>query len=125
MAVVTDLSFQQINDAASAPIFTINGNVITLNINTLTGDTFASLADLGVSEVLYKLRRFCGDATETANAAVSENERLLSFPPFTFAPPNSNGDVSVTQIQTFRIPLAVNTVKGSNPQVAQVIGDET
>lgn len=115
MAVITDLSFEQVNEAAPAPIFSINGNVITLNVNALTGDTYAAIADLGVSEVLYKLRRFCGDAAASANALVEDNERLLSFPPFTFAPPNANGDVSVTQIQTFRIPLAVNTVTGTNP----------
>jgi hypothetical protein len=122
MAIVTDLTFEQINDAAIADseigeaIFSFNNGILSLNIGKLTGDTFTGLENLGVVESMFKLRKLCGEAQTAVNAEIANNpsEQLSSFPPFTFGIPSAQGLVAVTQVQTVQLPLMANTVVGTN-----------
>lgn len=122
MATVTDLTFEAINNAAIADssigqaIFSITGDTISLNVKTLTGDSFSGLTDEGVLEFMYKLRKLCSDAQATVNelVATDPSEELNSFPPFTFGIPSADGLVEVSQVQSMFIPLASNSVKGIN-----------
>jgi len=120
MAAITDLTFEQLNDAAIADsqigeaIFSYSNGVLSLNLNKLTGDNFTDLDNEGVCESLFKLRKLAGDAQVLANSTVLPNEQLTSFPPFTFGLPSAQGLVRVSQIQTVQLPLLANTVVGTN-----------
>lgn len=121
MAAITDLTFEQLNNAAIADenmgeaIFSISGDTITLDIKKLTGDSFTAITDEGICEVMFKLRKLCSDAQEVVNTTVTNpDEELTSFPPFTYGLPSAQGLVTVNQIQTVQLPLLANTVKGTN-----------
>lgn len=122
MAKVSDLTFEQLNDAAIADenigeaIFAYAGGVLSLNIGKLTGDTFAGLTDAGFIEALFKLRKLAGEAQVAVNDAIATtaSEELTSFPPFTYGIPSATGLVAVTQIQTVQLPLMANTIVGTN-----------
>lgn len=120
MANIVDLSFDELNAAAIADpnigqaIFSFAGDTITLDIKKLNGDAFSAITDLGILEMMFKLRRLAGSAQETANLAVLPEEQLTSFPPFTYGLPSSEGLVRVNQIQTVQLPLLANTVFGTN-----------
>lgn len=122
MAIVSDLSFDSINDAAIADssigqaIFSISADAILLDLKKLTGDSFTALTDEGFCEVMFKLRKLAGDAQTAVNAAVATtpSEELTSFPPFTYGIPSDQGLVAVTQVQTVQLPLLANTVVGTN-----------
>jgi len=120
MAAITDLTFEQLNDAAIADanigeaIFSFAGDTITLDIKKLTGDAFSAITDEGVCEALFKLRKLAGDAQTEVNSTALPDEALTSFPPFTYGLPSANGLVRVNQIQTVQLPLLANTVVGTN-----------
>ncbi len=113
MAAKTDLTFEELNTALGATVFSLSGSDIVMSVSALTGDTYAALTDEGVIEALYKLRSACGTAQDTANEALAAGEQLDSFPGFSFSPP-ADGYVTVTQTQTVRIPLDTATVIGTN-----------
>lgn len=122
MAIVSDLTFQSINEAAIADpnigvaVLSITGDVISLDVKALTGDSYAALSDEGVLEMMFKLRKLCTDAQVATNAAVANDptEELNSFPPFSYGIPSATGLVDVSQTQTMRIPITSNTVVGVN-----------
>ncbi|WP_342597701.1 hypothetical protein VKI21_06985 [Cyanobacterium aponinum UTEX 3222] len=121
MAAITDLTFEQLNNAAIADpnigeaIFSFAGDTITLDVKKLTGDSFTAITDEGICEVMFKLRKLCSEAQETVNESVVDpDEQLTSFPPFTYGLPSAQGLVTVNQIQTVQLPLLANTVKGTN-----------
>ena len=122
MAIISDLTFEQVNEAAIADanigeaIFSYAGGILSLDIGKLTGDTFAGLTDAGFVEAIFKLRKLAGEAQVAVNEdiATTPAEQLTSFPPFTYGIPSATGLVSVTQIQTVQLPLMANTVVGTN-----------
>lgn len=113
MAVKSDLNFDELNDALGGSAISFAGDDISISVKAITGDTYSALTDEGVIEFLYKFRSACSVAQNTANAVLADGEKLDSFPGFSFSPPN-NGNVSVTQTQTFSIPLDTSTVQGTN-----------
>jgi hypothetical protein len=122
MAKVTDLTFTQLNDVATQDpdiadnIFSIINNKLVLDIGVLTGDNYSTPEESGICEVMFKLRKLCGEAQIAVNALIATTpaEQLTSFPPFTFGIPSAQGLVGVTQVQTVQLPLMANTVRGSN-----------
>lgn len=122
MAIVRDLTFEQLNDAAIADpnigeaIFSYASGAITLDAQKLTGDTFTALTDEGFLEVIYKLRKLAGEAQIAVNAdiATTPDEELTSFPEFSYGLPSSEGFVDVTHVSTYQLPLGVNTIYGTN-----------
>lgn len=122
MAIVSDLTFQSINEAAIADpnigvaVLSITGDVISLNVKALTGDAYTALTDIGVLEMMFKLRKLCTDAQVATNEAIATTpaEELNSFPPFSYGIPSASGLVDVSQTQTMRIPIVSNTVVGVN-----------
>ncbi|AUC61768.1 phage hypothetical protein [Cyanobacterium sp. HL-69] len=122
MATVTDLTYEQLNDAAIADpnigeaVFTFAGDTVSLDIKKLTKDTNAGLTDAGVLEFMYKLRKLAGEAQIAANDAIATtpDEELTSFPNFSFGIPSEEGFVEVTQVATYQIPLGINQVIGTN-----------
>lgn len=120
MSAIKDLTFEQLNDAAIADsqigeaIFSFSGGILSLDLNKLTGDNFTGLANEGVCESLFKLRKLAGDAQVEVNTGVAPAEQLTSFPPFTFGLPSAAGLVRVSQIQVVQLPLLANTIVGTN-----------
>jgi hypothetical protein len=122
MAIVTNLTFDELNDAAIADssigqaVFSFSGDTISLDIKKLTGDSFTSIENSGVVEFMFKLRKLAGEAQLAVNTAVATTpqEQLTSFPQFTYGIPSASGFVPVTQIQTIQIPLNANTALGTN-----------
>lgn len=122
MAIVKDLTFEQLNDAAIADsnigeaIFAYAGGILSLDIGKLTGDTFTGLTDEGFMEFMYKIRKLAGEAQIVVNTAIATtpDEELTSFPSFSFGFPSEEGLVDVTQTTTYQIPLGINTIVGTN-----------
>lgn len=122
MAIVQDLSFAALNTEAvalpsiAAPIFTLSGTDILMNVSVLTGDTFTALTDTGFIEMMYKIRKLATLAQTTVNEAIATTpeEELTSFPPFSFSLPSSEGLIEVTQVQTVTLTLDDNVIVGAN-----------
>jgi hypothetical protein len=124
MAQVTDLTFQELNDAAIAnqnigvPIFSISDDTIMLDIKKLTGDSFTALSDAGFLKLMYKMVNLAIEAQKTVNSAIVDEEDeeetspLDCFKQDSFSPIHPDGYVTVTQHQKFKIPITVNTVIG-------------
>jgi hypothetical protein len=112
--MATDLTFQQVNDTFTQPIFTISGSTISLNVALLTGDTYTALTDTGVVECCFKLLRTCYQSQKDLNGNNTTN-RLESFTsPFYGTvqetnPPTIQGSITVTG----KIPLNVDNVIGT------------
>lgn len=112
--MATDLTFQQVNDTFTQPIFTFSGSTISLNVALLTGDTYTGLSDNGVVELCFKLLRACYQSQKDLNGNNTTN-RLDSFTsPFYGTvqetdPPTIQGSITVTA----QIPLNVDNVIGS------------
>ena len=122
MAIVKNLTYEQLNDAAIADlsigqaIFSLSGDTIMLDVKKLTGDINTAIDNSGVVEFMFKLRKLAGEAQTAVNAAVATTpqEQLSSFPPFTYGIPSASGFVPITQIQSIQIPLNANTALGTN-----------
>jgi hypothetical protein len=80
MAAITNLTFEQINDEATAPVFTYAAGDITLSLSALTGDTYTGLTDAQVVEAVWKLRQLAAAAQVTVNTGVVADEQLAAFP---------------------------------------------
>lgn len=122
MAIVQDLTFAELNTEAvampsiAAPIFTLSGTDILMNVSVLTGDSFTALSNTGFTEMIYKIRKLAGLAQVTVNEAVATTvtEELTAFPSFTFSPPTAEGLVEVTQVQTVVLSLDDSAIVGTN-----------
>lgn len=126
MAAITDLTWTQL--AASAPANSVqlsDGTTplaagVYLNISNLTGDAVTALSNAGVLEAMYKLRVAAGAAQTAVNAAANggagplDGEALAAFPPFTFSGVSADGEVTVTQVSSYVLPVSFNTVLGQN-----------
>ncbi len=119
MAAKTDLTFSEIQTELDAQGLTnaifVDGtaNKVFIDVGVLTGGNVTALTQEGVAEVLYKLRKAAGTAQETVNEAQAAGDQLAAFPPFSYGPP-VDGNVSVTMVSTYLIPLNENTVSGPN-----------
>lgn len=115
MPAITDLTWEQIQQACSDPT-AISYNAtdgIVIRVGKITGDTYANLAASGVVEFMNKLHTICAAAQSTANLNQPAGERLASFPPQSASAPSS-GYVTVTQSIVSRIPLNYSTIIGPN-----------
>lgn len=121
MANITDLTFEEVNNVAIADprigqaIFSITGDVISLDLKALTGDSFTALTDGGFVEMMYKLNKIASETQIVVNeTAALPEEELSSFPASTFGLPAEDGTVSVSYISNYNIPLSIDNVIGTN-----------
>jgi coenzyme F420-reducing hydrogenase alpha subunit len=122
MAIVQDLTFADLNVEAialpsiAAPIFTLSGTDILMNVTALTGDTFTALSETGFIEMMYKIRKLASLAQTTVNeaTATTPEEELTAFPNFTFSLPSAEGLVEVTQVQSVVLSLDDSAIIGTN-----------
>lgn len=121
MAAITDLTFEQVNNVAIADpkigqaIFSITGDVISLNVKALTGDAYTAITDEGFVEMMYKLNKIASETQiEVNTTAALPEEELTSFPSSTFGLPAEDGSVSVSYVSNYNIPLSIDNVIGTN-----------
>lgn len=118
MAAKTDLTWQELQTALTElgygnAIAVVEGKVM-IDVGALSGDVVDGMADTGVSEFLYKFRQGAGTAQENVNEGLETADQLTSFPPFSYGNPTTDGFIPVTQVSSFRIPLNLNNVFGTN-----------
>ncbi|MEH1795874.1 MULTISPECIES: hypothetical protein [unclassified Nostoc] len=117
MTARTDLTFQELETALAANgltnALTVISGKLYVDISVVNGVTVADLTVEGVAELLYKLRIAAGKAQTTVNTPLATGEQLASYPPFSYGPP-INGQVSVTHVSTFLIPLNENLILSPN-----------
>lgn len=107
--MTTDLNFTQVNDVLDNPIFSIDGGVISLNINELTNETYTDLTNTGIVELCFKLLNACYKAQVQANLTPSVTLTSFSAPFYgtvqnTSPRPTIEGSITVTGI----IPLDID-----------------
>lgn len=121
MTTISNLTFEQVNAEAvadtniGANIFSFSAGNITLDLGTLTGDTFTALTDEGILEVILKLYRLVYRAQETINATLTDTDvPLLSFNPTdtTLIPDSELVEISASF--SVAVPLFYNSVVGVN-----------
>jgi hypothetical protein len=77
--MATDLTFQQLADAAPTGSITVSGSDVIISMSTLTGDTISTLSQTGVIEACIKLLNAAEIAQATANTGIASPNRLASF----------------------------------------------
>ncbi len=82
VAVITDLTWQQIETASGIANLIIidNANGLTLRLSALTTTPVNNKSQNGVVQALYKLREIASLAQITANQNAVIGERLAAFP---------------------------------------------
>ena len=100
MAAITDLTWQQLEDAAGitgAIAVTGTGDAakVMIDVSLITGTHIGALSAGGVVDFLIKLREFAAAAQVTANTGQSVGEKLAAFPTLTYGSLGSDGKVQV------------------------------
>lgn len=116
MAAITDLTFQQLQDAigVTGAITVVSGKVV-IDAGLVAGLTLDDLADMGVLKFLDKLIEAGFDAQVAANSAQIAGERLAAFNAPTIGAASSSGLVPVTRSIGFRYVLdSATTIQGPN-----------
>ena len=102
MAPLTDLTYNQLNDAFSdtQPLFLMGldddrNDVVMLNVSLLN-EGIEGLGDSGVVKLMVKLRELCYAAQLTANEFQTAGERLDAFAPSAVSGGLINGGIVQT-----------------------------
>jgi len=114
MAVIEDLTWKQINDAAGVEVcINTPEHGVIIQVGALLKSNPTTLTAVGVVEALYELRELAAAAQKTVNAGQQVGERLSAFP---VAASGTVVDGYVTQVGSIvaRIPLATNGIVGSS-----------
>ncbi|MCU0534227.1 MAG: hypothetical protein MUD14_10070 [Hydrococcus sp. Prado102] len=113
MAIIDDLTFQQLAEALPAGSMTFANGTITLDIEKVTGEDYASLNVGGVVKFLYRLRAAAGSAQNTVNGALTGADVPLdAFPEFSFGQTDTLGNVPVSQVTQVYLSINPNKVRG-------------
>jgi hypothetical protein len=107
---MTDLTFGNLNSAASAPFITASGSTLTIDCSVLMGEPAIALTDEKVAEFLTRLLDAASDAEIAFNENPANTTKLASYPapnsgvPFVDA---ATGDFFVSSTYSFqsRAPL--------------------
>ncbi|MGL5875762.1 MAG: hypothetical protein ACRC2R_25940 [Xenococcaceae cyanobacterium] len=115
MAEITDLTFQQLVDAAGKPFVTYDpykGDLL-ISAQALTGKTYEGLGITGVCEAMYQILQICANAQIAVNEQAEPGEQFTAFPPPTSGGFNpTTGTVRVTQTSLFNVQFAPSGVTG-------------
>ncbi|MHC5719130.1 MAG: hypothetical protein ACYTX0_45475 [Nostoc sp.] len=100
MTAITDLTWQQLEDAsgitgAIAVVGTGDTAKVMIDVSLITGSHIAALSATGVIDFLIKLREFAAAAQVTANVGQAVGEKLAAFPALTYGVLGSDGRVQV------------------------------
>lgn len=100
MAALTDLTWQQLEDACGITgAITVTGTgdtaKVMIDVSLITGSHIGALSAGGVIDFLIKLREFAATAQTTANTNQSAGEKLAAFPTLVYGNLGSDGKVQV------------------------------
>jgi len=114
MAIITDLSFQQLETAAGiADLFSVNQSLgLMMRLSALITPGVDAKSDKGVVQILYKLREICALAQITANQNALMGERLAAFPQAQTGTAINGYVISSGQI-VVKTPLSVTGILGA------------
>jgi hypothetical protein len=115
LAIITDLSWQQIETASGLNnLIIIDGaNGLMLRLSALTAAAVTVKTDKGVVQALHKLREIASLAQITANQNATIGERLAAFPPSSTSSAVAGYVISNGQI-VVKTPLSLNGIVGAN-----------
>lgn len=89
----SDLTWNQLQSAINTPgVIQISGTNLIINVNLLTGDTYADMNAAGVTEFVQKLLDFCNKAQVNVNQGIAVGQRLAAFPPSSLGSPTRDID---------------------------------
>lgn len=121
MPKITDITFQKVNATAIAdttiglPIFSFENNTISLNVETLTGKSFNALTDNGFIALMYKLNRIAAQSQVNVNLTEPiASDKLSSFPNTTLGLPSADGNIEVSYVNRYKVPLNIDNPMGLN-----------
>lgn len=100
MTAITDLTWQQLEDAsgitgAIAVVGSGDTAKVMIDASLITGTHLAALSATSVVDFLIKLREFAATAQVTANVGLSIGEKLAAFPSLTYGALGTDGKVQV------------------------------
>ncbi|MEH1905831.1 MAG: hypothetical protein V7L04_31750 [Nostoc sp.] len=100
MTAITDLTWQQLEDASGitgAIVVTGAGDTakVMIDVSLVTGTHIGALSAGGVIDFLIKLREFAAAAQITVNVNQVAGEKLAAFPALTYGTLASDGKVQV------------------------------
>lgn len=113
-----DLTWNQLRQALtlSGAIY-LSGTDVLINVSQITGDTYANLDAIGVTEFIQKLLVACNKAQVTVNQGVDVGSRLATYFPPNFATPTKSSDglyrVSCTQQVVSRLTVNSDSTEGT------------
>lgn len=115
MAVITDLTWQQLETASGLNNLILVDNTygLTLRISALTTAAVNAKSQAGVVQVLYKLRELAALAQITANQNATIGERLAAFPQASTSTAVNGYVISNGQI-VVKTPLQTTGILGAN-----------
>lgn len=115
MAVITDLSWQQLETASGISNLIINDATygLCIRVGALIGNNPTDKNSLGVTETLFELRNYAAIAQNSVNVGKNIGERLAAFPPLTSGTA-INGYVIQSGLIVVKTPLAINGILGTN-----------
>lgn len=109
-----DLTFEQLNTQLGQNAFTFSNNTITLDIVSITGDSYTGTTDSGVVEFLFKLLKLAYETQELINQG--DPSPLLSLSsPFYGTVQNGNPPTIESSITlSGQMPLNIDSLSGTN-----------
>lgn len=116
MAQITDLTWQQIESAATGItnlVFVDATHGVCLRVSALLANAVANKSGIGVVEFLHELRNIAAVAQESANENAIIGERLAAFPPSSSGTV-INGYVIQSGAIVVKTPLATSGIVGAN-----------
>lgn len=113
-----DLTWNQLKqDLIDSSAITLSGTDIVISIGKVTGDTYNSLDNEGVTEFIQKLLVACNKTQARVNQGVDVGERLASYPAPNFGTPTKGTDsilrVTCTQQVVSRLTIDANSTVGN------------
>lgn len=103
---MADLSFQDLNDSAEEPIFSVSGAIISIDLSKLIGESVGT--DPKVSAFISRLLDLASTAQITYNANPANIQKLASYPQPIFSRPTfADNTLYITYMYQFssRTPL--------------------
>lgn len=115
MAVLTDLTWQQIADQLPANAIKLDASgKAVVDISVVTGTTADALTDMAVIKFFNVMFAAANKAQVAANSSQEDGEKLSAFAPATIGS-SSNGFITLTRQFVCRSELATATnIIGSN-----------
>lgn len=105
MAVLSDLTWEQLAAKLPTNAISIVSGAVVINVGLVNGSTVDQITDTGVIKFFSLLFTAANKAQTDVNTSVEDGEKLSAFAPATIGG-NSNGYITLTRPFTCRSELA-------------------